>query len=95
MYNDPSAKMQSVITNDARACKPESIEQITSKCHGILEMSAIIEATTETIRGKLFSPQPQCDEKRQEPYSIEDTLNCIRSVLNSAIKTLHDINERT
>jgi hypothetical protein len=97
MNYDPSAKLSSLQSamTEAKNCPVAPVEQIASKCHGILEMSVIIESTAEIIRGKLFSPQPQCEEKRPEPYSIDSVLDCIRGVLNSAIKTLQEINERT
>jgi hypothetical protein len=77
-------------------CRPETNQQqITSKCREIFEMSISVASVAETIRGKLFGPQPQPTGELQEPYSIDDILDNTRNVLITAIKTLQEINERT
>lgn len=89
MYNETSAKMPTM------AVQKVQDPPLEFKVKELLDGACAIRNSAETIRGKLFGQQPQCEESMRGPSCIEGVLDDIREVLQEAGKILNVINERT
>lgn len=74
-------------------CAP-SDPHLSTKCNEIMNLSAQIDSIADTIRGKLFGQRSQETTNGKEIYSVDDTLDITKSILNSAYNTLCEINDR-